>query len=173
MTRPYGASSSASSGSSAARAALERRIEVGEDHVVGLDRLEAPGLQALAAALEDQRGRGVAHRPVGGGGLALELGGRARGGARQGAIGLVGGEDVGVVDARDDRTGVEPVDAAQAGARSPSSSSTSGVVNCMSCSARKAASPSAGSCMRAATTARQARDVAATWCLGCVWNGIP
>ena len=27
--------------------------------------------------------------------------------------------------------------------------------------------------MRAATTARQARDVAATWCLGCVWNGIP
>ena len=58
-------------------------------------------------------------------------------------------------------------------ARSPSSSSTSGVVNCMSCSARKAASPSAGSSIRAATTARQAREVAATWCLGCVWNGIP
>ena len=74
-----------------------------------------PASRRLAVALEDDRGRGVAHRAVGGRGLALELGRRARRGARQRAIGLVGLDDVGVVDARHDRRRVEPGDAAQAG----------------------------------------------------------
>lgn len=74
------------------RAALQRRIEVGDHHVVGLDRLEAPGLQRAAVGRgEDQRRGGVAHAPVlRHGRLALRLRRRARRPARRLAVPPVG-----------------------------------------------------------------------------------
>ncbi len=93
------------------RAPVERRIEVRDEDVVGVDRLKAAGLEAApVGGLEDERRRGVAHGAVGVRGAALELGRRARRGARPGAVVLVGGDDVGVIDPRDDRVAVEPVD---------------------------------------------------------------
>ena len=89
----------------------ERRIEVGEQDVVGLDGLEAAGLQPPLVAGEDQRRRGVAHRPVALGGLALRLGRRALRGARLGAVGLVGALDLGAVERGEQGGDVQPVDA--------------------------------------------------------------
>src|SRR3954447_9161105 len=60
--------------------AVQGGIEVGDQHVVGLDRLPAACLQPRAVALEQERGRRVADGAVRGRGLPLQLGRCARGG---------------------------------------------------------------------------------------------
>ena len=94
------------------RAALESRVEVRDADVVGLDRLEAAGLElATVLCLEDQRRRRVAHRAVGLACLALELGRAALGVTRLVAVGLERGHGLGVVDRGDHRVGVDSLDA--------------------------------------------------------------
>ena len=46
VTRPSGKRSSAARGSSGGGSRTKRGVEVGDQHVVGLDRLKAPRLQA-------------------------------------------------------------------------------------------------------------------------------
>ena len=96
-----------SSGSLGRRAPLEGRIEVRDQHVVGLDRLEAARDEAPSVVLEHDRRRGEANRAVGRRRLSLQLGGRPRGGARLGTVALVGLRHLGVVEPRDDRVGVD------------------------------------------------------------------
>ncbi len=90
-------------------AAVQPRIQIGHDHVVGLDGLEAAGLQRqpIAGAGEDDRRRGVADASVAVAGLALKLGGRAGRRPRLGLVGLVLGQHLGVVDQADDPLGVD------------------------------------------------------------------
>ena len=107
VTRPSGKRSSAASGVVGARLALQRRVEVGDQHVVGLDRLKAAGLQAPLGGLEDERGRGVAHRPVGLAGLALEVCRTALGLAGLALVGLVGLADARIIEGGDDRLRIE------------------------------------------------------------------
>src|SRR5579875_217244 len=99
-------------------AAREGGVEVGDEHVVGLDRLKAAGLQAVCALAlggggggEDERRRRVADRPVGLARLALEVGGAALGLARLLLVLLVAGEHPRVVDRAHDRLDVEALDA--------------------------------------------------------------
>ena len=77
--------------------------------VVGLERLPAAGHQHAVAAAEDEARGGEALGAVGARGLALQDG-RLEGGAGLGAVRLVGGLDLGVVEQRDDGRRVEPVD---------------------------------------------------------------
>jgi hypothetical protein len=95
------------------RLALERRVEVGDQHVVRLDGLEAAGLERLPVAGEPQRRRRVADVAVGLGRLALRLGRRAGGGARLGAVALVRLLHLGAVERGDDGRDVEPLDPPQ------------------------------------------------------------
>ena len=165
VTSPAGNARSASSGSSAGARRSSAGVEVGDQHVVGLQRLEAPGLHAAAVGpLQDERGRREAHRPVGLAGLALEVASappsaRARLAAcpprrpRSSRSSSIAG---------DDRRDVQALAPAPARRRSSSSSSsTSVVVNQPSCSARSTSCSRTGSSRRVATIARQARAVAA------------
>jgi hypothetical protein len=94
------------------RPPIERRVEVGDHDVVGLERLESAGLEPLPAGpLEDQRGGGVPHGAVCVRGAPLELRRRPGRRARAGPVGLVGGDDLGIVDPRHDRVGVQAVHA--------------------------------------------------------------
>ena len=73
------------------RAAREARVEVGDEHVVGLEGLEAAGLERHALlVLEAHARRGVADAAVGVGVLVLELGRRVGRGAGLVAIALEG-----------------------------------------------------------------------------------
>ena len=157
------------------RLTLERRVQVGDHHVVGLDGLKTARLQPPAIrGLEHQRRRRVANRSVAVAGLALELRRRARRGARLGLIALVG---------RDHRWAHRSVRRsrrrrlrARRRARLASGSSSSnrrGVLKLASCSARNTRHSLPGHCWRAAITARHARDDALSRGLGFGANGIP
>ena len=61
--------------------ALAVRDQVRDDHVVGLDRLPATGLESPAGVLEHERRRRVPNGAVRGRVLVLQLGGRAGGAA--------------------------------------------------------------------------------------------
>src|ERR1035437_6660157 len=91
-------------------AALERAVEGRDQHVVGLDRLKAPGLEAVAGGvLEDQRRRGVAHGTVCLARLALEVGRTALRAPRLALVLLVGRERGLLVDRGPDLGAVEAV----------------------------------------------------------------
>ena len=143
----------ARAGSVGRRAARERRVEVGDRDVVGLERLEAADLEAAPVArLEEQRRRGVAHLAVGVRGLALELGRAALGGAGLGAVGLVGLGDL-VESSMPMSASASSRGTRASASRSASSvSSGSGVVNCVNCSARNIGHSSSGRVRRVATT---------------------
>ena len=64
--------------------AIKRRVEIRDQDVVGLDRLEPAGDELTPIGAEHDRGGGEAHRAVGRRGLALELGGRADGASGRG-----------------------------------------------------------------------------------------
>ena len=134
-----------------------------------------PASTRASAALEHERRRRVAHRAVGSRRLALDLGrqrrppcARARDRPRRPRR------------PRGRRCAPRAPSASSAGTRragprrrSSSSSSTVGVVNCVSCSARKAASPSTGSSMRAATIGPAGRARSAAASLRLRRNGMP
>ena len=70
--------------------ALKAGVEVRDQDVVGLDRLEAARDQPLPVAFEDERGGGEADGAIGLRGLDLELCGRAGRGSRFRFVPLVG-----------------------------------------------------------------------------------
>ena len=156
------------------RHALERRIEVGEQHVVGLDRLEAAGLQAPPVAARrpatarcSARAR-PSERPC----PALRSASRRRCAPRRGRPGRRPPRP-GRRGRRSPRRRRAPRRGPSAVARSPGSSATSGVVNQPNWRARNTSYSSSGACSRVATIARQARPVAVTRGRGSVVKGMP
>jgi len=109
---PAGKCSSSSSGPLCGGAKRSSEgVKVGDQHVVGLQRLEAAGLEATPViGLEEHRRRGVADQAVADRGLALELGCAARRAARLRPVGRVGLRDGGGVQRADERDSVDPLD---------------------------------------------------------------
>ena len=155
------------------QAPVERRVEVGDHHVVGLERLEAAGLQAPPALLEDDRRRGEADLPVADPRLALQLGRAARGAARLGEVGGVGLGDRRRVERGDHRVGVDALDAREHRAQRGVLVEQGRRVNQANASARCTANSRPGWASRVATIARQARPVAIRRARGAAANGIP
>ncbi len=90
------------------RLALQARIEVGDHHVVGFDRLKTTRFQTAAiTGLEEQGWRGVADSAIAVSGLSLEFGCRATGRTRLRLVLFVLGQHVGIVDEADDPVGVD------------------------------------------------------------------
>ncbi len=88
--------------------AREAGLEVGDEDVVGLERLKAARVEAAAVlGGEDDARRGEADGAVARRRLALGLGGRAGGLPGLLAVGLVGGLDLGIAERGDDAVGVE------------------------------------------------------------------
>ena len=160
---------------SGAAPALEARVQVREPGVVGLEGLEAADL----VAARRPRARRSPTAPCSGPARRSSSGGPGRGSGSPPPSGPPHGRPrtarrLGVVDAGDDRVGVESGHGRQHGAQvARRRRARAGVVNWSSWSARSAASPSAGSSSRAATIARQARDVPAIRGLRSKLNGMP
>ena len=158
------------------RAAGEARVEVGDQHVVGLEGLEAAGLEGDVLPLRElagsapcsARGRRCWRACPGTRSGSRPPCGPRRGRARTAAS--VSGSWRG----RDDRVGVDaghPGDRVAQLRRSPRG--TRVVVNCANCSARKTAYSRSGASRRVATTTRHIGHVPWTRSRGSVANGIP
>ena len=110
VVRPSGNASRTSAASSAGARRARLRVEVGDHRVVDLEGLEAAGLERQAAVGELDARRGEAHAAVRVGGLALELGRAALGGAGLVAVLLEDLLGLRVCGGGDDRVGIDAGD---------------------------------------------------------------
>ena len=152
---------------------MKPRIDVRDQDVIGLDRLKAAGHEPRPVQLEHDRRRGEADRAIRRRGLALELGGRPGGLAGLLAIGPVGLDHLGSVDPADDLLGVDAGHDCAARHQLLIVVEQHRRVEVGQLDRAEDAPLAAGVAIRAATTARHAREVALSRAFGAGENGIP